>query len=45
VTAKQNRTPLVIINREPTGLDGLADLVINAEIGQVMAQLMRRIGA
>ena len=37
VMAKQNRTPLVIINREETGLDGLADLVINAEIGPVMA--------
>ncbi len=40
VMAKQNRTPLVIINREPTGLDGLADLVINQEIGPVMSALM-----
>jgi NAD-dependent deacetylase len=43
VMARQNRTPLVIINREETGLDGLADLVINAEIGAVMAALMARI--
>ena len=41
VMAKQNRTPLVIINREETGLDGLADLVINAEIADVMAALMQ----
>lgn len=44
VSAKQNKTPLVIINREPTGLDGLADLVINAEIGAVMPELLRRLG-
>ena len=43
VMAKQNRTPLVIVNREETGLDGLADLVINAEIGAVMDALMTRI--
>ena len=43
VLAKQNRTPLVIVNREPTGLDGLADLVINAEIGQVMEAVMARV--
>ena len=44
VTAKHNRTPLVIINREPTGLDGLADLVINAEIASVMSALLIRMG-
>jgi NAD-dependent deacetylase len=43
VMAKQNRTPLVIVNREETGLDGLADLVINAEISGVMAALLARI--
>jgi NAD-dependent deacetylase len=43
VMAKQNRTPLVIVNREETGLDGLADLVINAEIGAVMDALIARI--
>ncbi len=43
VMATQNRTPLVILNREETGLDGLADLVINAEIGAAMGALIRRI--
>jgi NAD-dependent deacetylase len=43
VMAKQNRTPLVIVNREETGLDGLADLLVNAEIGAVMEALMTRI--
>ena len=43
VMAKQNRTPLVILNREPTGLDGIADLVINAEIGAVMSALLDRL--
>jgi NAD-dependent deacetylase len=39
VTAAHNRTPLVIINREPTGLDGLAAQVIHAEIGDVLRGL------
>lgn len=43
VTATRNRTPLVIINREPTGLDGLARLVINAEIGPIMTKLLARL--
>ena len=34
--AKKNRADLVIINREPTGLDDLADLVIHAEIGPTL---------
>lgn len=41
VTAAHNRTPLVILNREKTGLDGLATLVINAESGDVLPQLLR----
>ncbi|MDX2316470.1 MAG: Sir2 family NAD-dependent protein deacetylase [Gammaproteobacteria bacterium] len=36
VLAKQNGARLVIINREPTDVDGLADLVINDEIGPVL---------
>jgi len=36
VLAKQNGARLVIINREPTDMDGLADLVINDEIGPVL---------
>ena len=31
--ATESGAALVIVNREPTGLDDLADLVINAEIG------------
>ena len=37
VMAAHNRTPLVIINREPTGLDGLAALVVNGDIGEVLS--------
>jgi NAD-dependent deacetylase len=36
VLAKQNGARLVIINREPTDLDGLADLVVNDEIGPIL---------
>lgn len=45
VMASQNRTPLVILNREATGLDGLADLVINAEAGPVLQALVTRLDA
>lgn len=34
--AKRGGATLVIVNREPTGLDGWADLVIRAEIGPVL---------
>lgn len=44
VLAKQNRTPLAIVNREETGLDGLADLTIRGEIGPVMSALLDRLG-
>lgn len=43
VLASQNRTPLVIVNREPTGLDALALLAINADIGDVLSAVMDRI--
>ena len=43
VLAKQNRTPLVILNREETGLDGLADLVIQAECAAVLGRVMAKI--
>jgi len=36
VLAKQNGARLVIINREPTDLDSLADLVLNEEIGPTL---------
>ncbi len=35
--AKQNGSRLVILNREPTELDPLADLVLNLEIGPTLA--------
>ncbi len=34
--AREGGAALVIVNREPTGLDNLADLVINAEIGPIL---------
>ncbi|MEA2935024.1 MAG: NAD-dependent deacetylase [Variibacter sp.] len=40
VIAKRGSARLVIINREPTELDGVADLVINADIGTVLAPFM-----
>jgi NAD-dependent deacetylase len=36
--AKQNGSRLVIINREPTDQDQMADLVIHAEIGSTMSR-------
>ena len=38
VQAKRNGAGLVIVNREPTELDDLADLVVNAEIGATMSK-------
>lgn len=35
--AKQNGAKLAIVNREPTPLDGIADLVIHEEIGPVLS--------
>ena len=34
--AKQNGATLVILNREPTGLDSIADMVLNEEIGETL---------
>ena len=34
--AKQNGAKLVILNREPTGLDPLADLVLHRPIGATL---------
>lgn len=36
--AKQNGAKLVILNREPTALDGYADLVLNQEIGPTLGE-------
>jgi NAD-dependent deacetylase len=35
--AKRNGAPLVIVNREPTEFDDIADLVIRHDIGDVLA--------
>ena len=43
VLAKQNRTPLVILNREATGLDGLADIVLHADSSTVLGAVMARV--
>ena len=40
IIAKQNGARLVIVNREPTELDKIADLVINAEIGATMSKVV-----
>jgi NAD-dependent deacetylase len=38
ILAKRNGATLVILNREPTDLDSMADLVVNAEIGETLAR-------
>ena len=40
IDAKRNGAKLVILNRDPTALDHLADLVINAEIGPTLAKIV-----
>lgn len=39
VIAKRNGAKLVIVNREPTELDAIADLVVRAEIGPALGRL------
>ena len=36
--AKQNDAMLVIVNRDPTDLDRIADLVLNSEIGPTLGE-------
>ena len=38
--AQQNGATLIILNRTPTPLDGIADLIINDEIGKALPQLI-----
>ena len=38
--AKRNGARLVILNRDPTDLDDIADLVIRADIGSVLASFI-----
>ncbi|MBU4053686.1 MAG: NAD-dependent deacetylase, partial [Proteobacteria bacterium] len=35
--ARRNGAKLVIVNRDPTGMDGYADLVLNREIGPTLS--------
>lgn len=41
VKAKQNGARLAILNRDPTPMDEIADLVLNAEIGPTLTAAMR----
>jgi len=41
-TPKRNGAALIIISRTPTPLDGIADLVINEEIGVTLPRLIRQ---
>lgn len=43
VMAKSNRAKLVIINREPTGIDALADLVIAGDLGDILSAAATRL--
>jgi NAD-dependent deacetylase len=40
IIAKSSGAALAIVNREPTGIDGNADVVIHAEIGAVLRELV-----
>ena len=40
VMAKRNGATLAIVNREPTEIDGIADLVVHGEIGEVLGPLL-----
>lgn len=42
VMAKRNGARLVIVNREPTELDDVADLTVRGEIGEVLGSLVSR---
>ena len=44
-TAKLSGAILVIINRDPTPLDDMADLVINGSIGEIMSAVMAGLDA
>ena len=42
--ARQAGARLIIVNRDPTPLDGIADAVVRGEIGAVLPELVRREG-
>lgn len=41
ILSKRNGSSLIIINREPTELDAIADLIINQEIGDTLEALIK----
>jgi NAD-dependent deacetylase len=41
IEAKRHGAKLIIVNREPTELDGYADLVLNTEIGPLMTETLK----
>jgi NAD-dependent deacetylase len=41
--AKRNGAALIILNRTPTSMDGIADLVINNEIGKTLPMLIGQV--
>ncbi len=43
VIAKQNGAKLVIINRDETPCDSIADYVVNAQAGPTMATVIERV--
>ncbi|MGE0742675.1 MAG: NAD-dependent deacetylase [Hyphomonadaceae bacterium] len=45
ISARRHGATLVIVNREPTELDGFADLVLNTEIGPLMTDTMARLAS
>ena len=42
--ARQAGARLIIVNRDPTPLDGIADAVVRGEIGAILPELVRRDG-
>ena len=42
--ARQAGARLIIVNRDPTPLDGIADAVVHGEIGAILPELVRRDG-
>jgi NAD-dependent deacetylase len=45
IIAKHNGARLVIINREPTPLDSMANLVVHDELGSVLQAVARRVAS
>ena len=43
LTAKQNGAKLVIINRDPTPYDDMADMVIHGQAGPIMATILEKV--